>query len=152
MSDARGTYTFTYAGRALASFDGPPVPGLGFYTLPPCRLIDTRGPASLTGGPALAPGYPRLFYVAGLCGIPADARALAVNVTVTQPHAAGYLTLFPGNTAPLPATSTINFSPGQTRANQAILPLSPDGAGALGAVVGSAGTVHLILDVSGYFR
>lgn len=152
MSDSRGTYTFAYAGRQLASFDGPPVPGLGFYTLPPCRLVDTRTSTPFTGGPALAPGYPRPFYVASLCGIPADARALAVNVTVTQPHAAGYLTLFPGNTAPIPATSTINFSPGQTRANQAILPLSPDGAVRFDAVVGSAGTVHLVLDVSGYFR
>ena len=152
MSDSRGIYTLTYAGRDLAAVDGPPVPGLAFYTLPPCRLVDTRGPTSLTGGPALAPGNPRIFYLAGLCGIPADARALAVNVTVTQPHAAGHLTLFPGNTAPVPATSTLNYAPGQTRANQAIVPLSPDGAGALNVLVGSAGSVHLVLDVSGYFR
>ncbi len=152
MSDARGTYAFTYAGRQLASFDGPPVPGLGFYTLPPCRLIDTRRSPSFTGGPALAPGTPRSFTVAGLCGIPGDARALAVNVTVTQPHAAGHLTLFPANTAPVPPTSTINYAPGQTRANQAIVPLSPDGTGTLAVQVGSAGVVHLILDVAGYFR
>jgi hypothetical protein len=152
MSDSRGTYVFTYAGRQLASFDGPPVPGLGFYTLPPCRLVDTRSSPSQTGGPALAPGTPRSFTVAGLCGIPGDARALAVNVTVTQAHAAGHLTLFPANTAPVPPTSTINYAPGQTRANQAIVPLSPDGTGTLAVQVGSAGIVHLILDVAGYFR
>jgi hypothetical protein len=51
----------------------------------------------------------------------------------------------------LPMTSTINFSPGQTRANNAIVQV---GAGrSIAATSGqSSGSTDLILDVIGYFR
>jgi hypothetical protein len=38
---------------------------LEFFTLEPCRLIDTRNPAGPLGGPALQPGAARLFVVTG---------------------------------------------------------------------------------------
>jgi hypothetical protein len=123
---------------------------LSFFTVEPCRLIDTRNPDSLFGGPALQPGASRLFVVTGACGIPLAARALSVNLTVPQPATAGYLLLQPGGQPNLPI-STVNFSPGQTRANNAILPLAFDLSGSLQALNGSAGSVHLILDVNGYF-
>jgi len=47
--------------------------------------------------------------------------------------------------------STINFSAGQTRANNAILPLALDGTG-LKFKGGSTGSLHFILDVNGYFK
>ena len=46
----------------------------------PCRVIDTRE----RDGPALAGGAARTFRLAGVCGIPADALIVALNVTVTQ--------------------------------------------------------------------
>jgi hypothetical protein len=51
-------------------------------------------------------------------------------------------------------TSVINFSTGQTRANNAIVGLATDGEGDLAAraFVGGGGTVHLVLDVDGYFQ
>jgi hypothetical protein len=49
-------------------------------------------------------------------------------------------------------TSSINFSTGQTRANNAILPLANDGTGAIKAFDGSSGTAHFILDANGYFQ
>ena len=54
----------------------------------------------------------------------------------------------------MPATSTINFSAGRTRANNAIATLAADGSGnliAFGFVAGN-GSVDLILDVNGYFQ
>lgn len=123
-------------------------PGTGdFFTLPPCRLIDTRQ------GTALASDVPGLVQVHGVCGIPATATAVAVNVTVLQGQGAGRLTLHPGNLS-TPNTSTINFQPGQTLANNAILALASNGEGTLGIlpVVTGGGTVHVVVDVSGWFE
>ena len=67
-----------------------------------------------------------------------------------MPSAAGHLTFFPAGPPPQ-NVSTINFSAGQVRANNAILVLSDDGQlGVLPFVVGD-GQVHLIVDVNGYF-
>jgi len=70
------------------------------------------------------------------------------------PTGAGHLTVFPGDYVAAPTTSAINFSVGQTRANQAILPLAIGGAGNLlvDPVVVGGGSVHLIVDVVGYFE
>jgi hypothetical protein len=118
-----------------------------FYTVPPCRLFDTRGAAA----PALVAATRRVFPVAGACGIPATAKAVVANLTVTEAESGGFLTLFAGNLLP-PNASTINFLSGQTRTNNAILPLASDGAGTIAVQNGSGGNVHAILDVSGYFE
>lgn len=129
-----------------------PPPPSRFYTLTPCRLLDTRGGSGAPlGPPALPAGGRRNLAVSGLCGIPTSARALSVNVTVTGGTNAGFVTLFPGD-AIKPATSNSNFASGQTRANNAIVLLATNGTGLIAAVNGSAGSVHLILDVNGYFQ
>jgi glucose/arabinose dehydrogenase len=120
-----------------------------FYTVTPCRVLDTRDPAGPWGGPALAAGSDRAFAIGGRCGIPATARAVSINVTVTAPTDLGHLVLFPAGGAP-PTTSAINFRPGQTRANNAIVTLGP--AGDIVVRTGMAtGSVQFILDVDGYF-
>jgi hypothetical protein len=48
-----------------------------------------------------------------------------------------------------PQASSINYVAGQTRANNAIVGVSTEGA--LAAFC-SAGTIHFILDVNGYFE
>jgi Tol biopolymer transport system component len=126
-------------------------PGAGdYYTVAPCRLIDTRQAGQ---GPALASGVPVLVDVHGVCGIPGTAKAVAVNVTVLQAQGAGSLTLHPGNLS-TPNTSTINFPAGLNLANNAILALASNGEGTLGVtpVVSGGGTVHVVVDVSGYFQ
>ncbi len=128
-----------------------PSPPMAFYTLSPCRLVDTRDPAGPRGGPALQPGQQRTFVLTGACDVPPTARALSVNVTVTGPAAAGHLRLFPDD-LPAPNTSVINFSTGQTRANNAVLELATDGAGSVAVRAVTAGQVHLIVDVNGYFE
>jgi hypothetical protein len=128
----------------------PPNVSQTFYTVAPCRVVDTR----LAGqAPALANGVERTFTLHGACGIPATAESVALNVTITGPTGSGHVTLYPGDTA-VPATSTLNFRPGQTRANNAIVPLSVDDQGVLAAraSVPPGGSVHLIVDVTGYFE
>ncbi|HEY6552255.1 MAG TPA: DUF11 domain-containing protein, partial [Vicinamibacteria bacterium] len=124
----------------------------GFYTLPPCRVLDTRG----LDGPFLLAATTRTFNLRDLCGLPANAIAVSYNLTVTQPNVAGNLRLFPGGTA-LPLASSVNFAPGQTRANNGIVPVSGDGKLSVRNDQPAAppeepfNSVHVILDVNGYF-
>jgi hypothetical protein len=51
----------------------------------------------------------------------------------------------------VPLASSINYSAGQTRANNAVVPL--DGAGRFAVRCDqAAGSVHLLVDVNGYFE
>jgi hypothetical protein len=127
-------------------------PSLAFYTLPPCRAVDTRNPVGPLAGPALQAGAVRTFVLAGVCGVPPSAITLSVNVTVTQAQAAGDLRLLPGDQLVLPLVSTINYSAAETRANNAIALLAADGSGGLKVRTDSAGSVEFILDVDGYFQ
>ena len=132
-------------------FYDAPSGALHYYTLAPCRLLDTRNANGPLGGPALAAGTQRTFTAAGNCGIPAGAKSLAVNVTVTGPTAGGFLGFYAGNAIPL-GTSTINFGSGATRTNNSVLELATDGSGTIGVQNGAGGNVQVILDVFGYFQ
>lgn len=123
----------------------PPAANLRFYTLSPCRAADTR-----RGGFALGANSVTTFGLAVRCGVPASARAVALNVTVAQSGNFGDLRLFPGGMSP-PLASTINFRAGQTRANNAVIPISPHGDLGIQCSMPS-GAVHVILDVFGYFE
>jgi hypothetical protein len=130
-----------------------PAPAAKFYTLPPCRLVDTRNAATPNGlsGPALQASSARTFTLTNVCGVPTTAKSISVNLTVTSPAAPGFVSLFPGDGI-APATSNINFSTGQTRANNAVVLLATNGNGSIALLNGAAGTVHFILDVNGYFQ
>jgi hypothetical protein len=127
--------------------------GLKFFTISPCRVADTRNADGPTGGPILGGKTTRSFpLTAGACGIPATAIAVSVNLTVVGAAAAGYLTLFPGDAPGPPLASNLNFSAGQTRANNAVVLLATDGTGTVQVKNGSVGAVHFVLDVNGYFQ
>jgi hypothetical protein len=152
-SSLRIVATATDAAGNTSELSGPveaePPTALAFHTVAPCRLLDTRE-AEGQGGPALTSGRPRTRYVSGNCGVSPTARAVVVNVTVTNPTARGHVHLAP---TPWPAdTSTINFQAGQTRANSAVVTLDPFGRLAANPLLEGSGTVDLILDVSGYFE
>jgi hypothetical protein len=69
-----------------------------------------------------------------------------------SPAAAGYVVAYAGGGA-APVASLLNFASGQTRANNAIVPVSQDGKGTLAARASLAsGTVQLVVDVNGYFQ
>jgi hypothetical protein len=124
----------------------------GFYPVAPCRIADTREPPGPWGGPALPEGMERGFSVAGRCGVPASAIAVSLNVTATDPTGSGHLVVYPSQGSPS-ATSVLNFRAGQTRANGGIFPL--DGAGAIhmsAHQTPAGGSVHVLIDVNGYFR
>lgn len=117
-----------------------------YYTVTPCRVVDTR----TTDGPALVAGATRTFGMTGRCGVSLTATAVSANVTVTGADNAGHLVLYPG-AGTLPVSSSLNFSAGQTRANNAITLLG--GAGDVSILSRLAsGSVHVIVDVNGYFE
>ncbi len=122
-----------------------------FYTLTPCRVVDTRNPAGSDGGPSLIAGADRTFPFVGQCGIPATAIAVSLNVAAVNPTTGpGFLTLFPGGTT-RPVVSTINYNAGKIRANNAIIPLGIAGDIAVHCGQGS-GTADMVIDVNGYFQ
>jgi len=123
---------------------------LQFFAITPCRVVDTRA-----GGPPLAHDTTRDFTIQGLCGVPASAKAVALNVTIVQPNAGvGYLTMFPAGVT-RPTASTINWVGGEAAlANGAILGLSASGQLSVYTFFnnGAGNTTNLVLDVNGYFE
>ncbi|MFL6238237.1 MAG: hypothetical protein ACJ735_01910 [Actinomycetes bacterium] len=119
--------------------------GAGYHPLAPARVADTRtGP----GAPIVAGGK-RVFTIAGAGGVPATgATSVAINLTATRPQAHGYLKAFPTGSGE-PVTSNVNFGAGETIANLALVPLSSSGQ--ITVSNHSAGNVHVIIDVQGYF-
>jgi hypothetical protein len=120
---------------------------LVFYALPPCRAVDTR----LGGRPPLDSGVATDFVIAGVCGVPANARAVAANLTVISPANLGYLQIYPSGT-PAGDTSALNFTPARSpRANNSIVALGANGAVTAKPALAPSGTTHFVLDVTGYF-
>ncbi len=148
-----GTYTasvsvtngFGTAGES-ADFTVVPASATRFFTVPPCRALDTR----LSHQPLVGPGPPLAIAIGGVCGVPIGARAVAANVTVVGPTAGGYVAVYPADYAHA-TVSWVNFGAGATRANGGVLPLSTDGTARLAAAASMVGSANLLVDISGYF-
>ncbi len=122
----------------------------GYFTVQPCRLLDTRRAAGAYGGPSVPAGATRTIVAVGQCGISPTARALAFNVIAVAPTAGGHLRVFPAG-ALLPTISMMNYSIGQTRANNGVTTLGVSGD--MSIYNGQAtGTAHVVVDVVGYFE
>ncbi len=129
--------------------------GPAFTGLTPERLMDTRANVQTIDGDfrgtgALAPGETRVLKVAGRprSGVPAGVvGSIALNVTVTNPTAGSYLTVFPTGSL-RPNASNLNFVGGQTVANMVVVPLGPNGEV---SIFNESGTADVIVDVLGWF-
>jgi hypothetical protein len=137
----------TPAPRFPASFTNAvaPVGASKYVSVAPTRILDTRrglgSPARLTARQTIS------LPVANQAGVPANATAVVLNLTITDAQEWGFVTAYPTGQA-LPDASAINVErPGQTVANLVTVPL-----GAGGSVnLYSYGGAHLIADVQGYF-
>ena len=128
----------------------PATTGLRFVPVTPCRLVDTRedNVGAAFGQPALGGNSVRSFPIPQQtrCGIPANAAAYSLNVTVVPQGPLGYLTIWPTGTAQ-PLVSTLNSVDGRVKANAAIVP-----AGVSGAIsIFVTNSTQLVLDINGYF-
>jgi hypothetical protein len=133
---------------------------LVFTPLQPCRIMDTRGTGWSAAAP-LAANVARSFDIlaaaitaqggvqTGGCGIPANAQAMSVNITVVSP-AAGWLYFWPDG-YPQPNASILNWNGASTGyiANAAVVAINPTAPA--GWILSSVGGTHVIMDALGYF-
>lgn len=125
--------------------------GMLFYTLPPCRVLDTRDTAGPFGGPAFCPNESRSFAFGGACGIPSDAVVISGNVVAVGPSAVGDFRIYAAD-QPAPPTSVINFRAGRTRANNLLVAPSMDATQSVTIQNDGTATVDVVFDVNGYFK
>jgi hypothetical protein len=136
--------------RILLYTTGVPQPqNLGkYYGLEPYRLLDTRVGR---GAPQakLGPGGQLDLQVLWLGGVPDQGvSAVVLNVTVTNPTQAGYLTVWPTGVA-RPTASSLNFTAGWTGANMVTVGV---GDGGKVSIFNASGSVDVIADVVGYYN
>jgi hypothetical protein len=112
------------------------------------RLLDTRSTTTslnpLTKGQRLGSGQVAKIKVAGVRGVPADAKAVALNLTATEALVDGFVTAYPCGA--LPDVSTLNAGPARHAvANGAMVGLNSAGE----LCVFTARPTHLVIDISG---
>jgi hypothetical protein len=118
----------------------------------PVRVLSTRDGINAVPG-AVAGGTTRTLKLTDANGIPAYATAVALNVTVTNPTAASFVSVYPEGQYAIgqtPATSNLNFNPGQTIANMVVVNLPSNGSGRL-TFFNEQGNADILADVVGYF-
>lgn len=130
--------------------------GNQFFTITPCRAVDTR-----TSSGTIPANGSRSFLVVGAlsgqggqstCGIPSGATGVFLNAVAIAPTAQGHLTIYPWP-GPQPPTSTLNFTTGQTVANGALIPIcNPIATNCTADITVTMGpaSAHLVIDVTGY--
>ncbi len=124
--------------------------GSKFTPSAPFRFTDTRDRNRIevnggTNGNRLPSVTVLRVPLAGVRGIPADAKAVSANLTVVDGTNLGYLTAWP--CGPVPTVSNLNFERTAAVANAAILPLATDGS----ACVMVYNSAHVIIDVNGWW-
>ncbi len=127
----------------------------GLNPIAPFRVCDTRSGTGTpySTGAKLGPGANLGIHLTSGTGefqIPPvlpGASAIIANLTVTDGTATSYLTAYPANIS-APTASNINFVGGQTIANQVTVALSPSGDI---RIRNNAGSVHIIVDLAGFF-
>src|ERR1035437_2041609 len=117
--------------------------GLSLYSVPPCRVIDTRKIGS--GLPFSDTLSPPVDVLNSACGTSSLAKAYVFNASVVPQGALGYLTLWPDCTTQ-PLVSTLNALDGSISSNMAIVPSTNGKVDAF-----ASGITQLILDISSYF-
>jgi len=139
------------AGGSLAASpaEAASVSGASFYTVSPCRLIDTRGAIGAYGAPSLAANVTRTFVFDGQCGIASAASAISFSVTVAGASTAGVLQLAPSG-ASSTGTAALSYQANGARASNAIIATGPGGDIAATCIQAS-GACNLVVDVNGYF-
>ena len=111
----------------------------------PQRILDTRAGVGAAAS-KLAGGQILPLQVGGVAGVPADAKAVVINTTVTGPTGPGFLTAFPCGQSP-PLASNLNYVPGQTVANLVLAKLGTGGQ----LCLYSLAATDVVADVAGYF-
>jgi hypothetical protein len=122
--------------------------GTEYVPLSPARVLDTRNEIDGDLSDPVGRRQTVSARIAGRGGVPADARAVAVNVTAVTPTHTGFLTVFPSG-QPRPNVSALNFSAGAVVGNFIVVEL---GAGGALDLYNHEGDTDFVIDVVGYYR
>jgi hypothetical protein len=120
-----------------------PGTGAGFTGVNPTRVLDTRHG---NGAPQAKLGAGKMLTLT-IPNLPSGTTAVALNVTVTNPTAASYLTVYPAG-GPRPVASNLNYGKGQTIPNMVMVPVGP---GNTVTFYNYAGDVDVIADLLGSY-
>ncbi len=145
-----------------------------FHPVTPCRYIDTRIEGCVIGGGChegpFVDGETRTYMMQGsaVCPmtsawehpIPVGAQVLVVTITAIEPTNMGHLKAFDNSLWEHPRISTLNFQPSRATSGLAFISLAPDpGPGvplqpdmAVYTRVAKGGSVHVTIDIVGYFK
>ncbi len=137
--------------------DAAPNVGSGettFTPVTPVRILDTRdgNDVGLAG-----PFASQVSQVLSVPGVPLGTSGVALNVTVVNPSAGGFISIEPGNASGIPATSSLNFDAGAVQPNAvtARLPTSGPGSRSIRITYDAYGvpgpTADIIIDLLGYY-
>jgi len=154
----------TYNGQALAP-NQPYTPASYHQAITPERILDTRSTTgdNLTSGtttadtPIGANSTVSLKIIGDTVSpttsgapttIPASATAVAVDVTVVSETSGGNLTAY-ADGSQRPLTSSTNYAASTTVTGYQVVPIGLDGK--IAFYNSSAGTTHLLVDVTGYY-
>jgi hypothetical protein len=113
--------------------------GLSLYTMPPCRILDTRPDRGFQGERTVT------VTTGTNCSVPDTAKAYVMNATVIPPAGLQFLTLW-ANGAKQPVVSTLNANDGDITSNLAIVQTTNGSMDAF-----ASDTTQLVLDMSAYF-
>ncbi len=136
--------------HVVADLNGYVPAGSSFTATSPARIYESRVGLSTTDGQQNGAGV-RLagsvteVQVTGRGGVPAGAATISLNVTVTEPQAAGFLTVFPCGSG-VPTASNLNYIVGATVPNAVVTQIGTDGK----VCVFTQAPLHLVVDVNGY--
>ncbi len=138
--DVGGWYTNPGGtGTSLTQFSG----------ITPARILDTRsGSGEPDEGQTLSQGSTLSFQVQGVGGVPTNAAAVVLNVTVTNTTKPSYLTLWPAGQGQ-PTASDLNWVAGEAVPNLVIVKLGSNGQV---SIYNFAGSADVIADVVGWYQ
>lgn len=112
--------------------------GFSFYASAPCRVLDSRLPAST---PPFSDTKNVNVTAASVCGVPAAATPYVFNATAVPPRPLGYITMW-AQGQPQPTVATLNA----ITSNLAIVPATNGSIS-----VFAFNPTQLVLDLLGYF-
>jgi hypothetical protein len=153
IDSSRKSSATSSAASAVAGPGAPSLPAtlraFGQYEpVNPSRILDTRTGIGTGATQPVVAGQRLALRATGVGGVPAaGVSAVVMNVTVTAPSVAGFLSVVPGG-QPGGGSSSLNFAAGQTLANLVTVKVAADGTADIHL---SGGTAHVIADVVGWY-
>jgi hypothetical protein len=121
--------------------------GADYTPIAPTRIVHTAGAVGVKTKTPLAAGATITVPVPAVAGVPAaEISALVLNVTAVGAKAVGGLAVYSAG-GTVPSGAAVNFPVKQTRSNLVTVPLTSG----ISIRNTSKGTVHVIVDVQGYY-